>query len=765
MVVLSVYTSTLFRELRLPVINDSDYSLVLYKDLFGLTEDLELMLEVIDDKWRFKETNYYNVLKDGYRYDDCDLCNNDVLQIYTANRESLTVIVRNLAYSIAVFDKYDLSGHNEITIGKKQDMDICYDFSGLVSREHTVLYRTNEGWRICNKSPNGIYINSMLITGEKLLGFGDHISIIGLNLVFLGEILAIDNSQNNITINTNRMFLYVPQPVQKANDENIIFKDTRELLHRAPRNIIKVDKNPIEIEGVPAKTVAKKQSVLQTIGSSLTMTIPMLLCGILMIYTNKQSGRGGGAFMYTGIIMSVSSATLGIIWALVNISNQKKQEKKDTLHRFDAYSKYLIDVTGKIRQKYNSNMDALCTMYRSASDCTLLEVDSGLMWNRNYRHEDYLFYRLGLGDIPFQAPISVSKEKFSMTEDSLMDKPSMIRKNFQTLYNVPVGVDLNRHKIVGLIGGQDYSGSNQIIKLLATQIAANNCYTDVKMIFVYNKSLSHNLGKWDFAKWFPHVWSEDKKVRYVASDKQEASDVFYSLTKVLRQRDEVQDMKEGAIPNPYYIMFLINPEMMDGELISKYVYSSDERYGLSTVIVADSYANLPNSCEYIIENDSIFHGKYDVSQEKEEQVYIKFDDISDDALSRFSRKLSNIYVQETGTGGDIPSSISFFDMYKVNKLVELNVADRWRKNRTYENIKGLLGEKAGGAPSYLDVHEKYHGPHGLVAGTTGSGKSETLQTYMLSLAVNYSPDDIGFFIIDYKGGGMANLFNGLPHLI
>ena len=61
--------------------------------------------------------------------------------------------------------------------------------------------------------------------------------------------------------------------------------------------------------------------------------------------------------------------------------------------------------------------------------------------------------------------------------------------------------------------------------------------------------------------------------------------------------------------------------------------------------------------------------------------------------------------------------------------------------------------------------KKHHGPHGLVAGTTGSGKSETLQTYMLSLAVNYSPDDIGFFIIDYKGGGMANLFKGLPHMI
>lgn len=53
---------------------------------------------------------------------------------------------------------------------------------------------------------------------------------------------------------------------------------------------------------------------------------------------------------------------------------------------------------------------------------------------------------------------------------------------------------------------------------------------------------------------------------------------------------------------------------------------------------------------------------------------------------------------------------------------------------------------------------------GLLAGTTGSGKSETLQTLILSLAISYSPTEVAFFLIDYKGGGMANLFSGLPHL-
>ena len=68
----------------------------------------------------------------------------------------------------------------------------------------------------------------------------------------------------------------------------------------------------------------------------------------------------------------------------------------------------------------------------------------------------------------------------------------------------------------------------------------------------------------------------------------------------------------------------------------------------------------------------------------------------------------------------------------------------------------------------LNLHEKVHGPHGLIAGTTGSGKSEFIITYVLSLAACYPPDQVAFVLIDYKGGGLAGAFDNerfrLPHL-
>ena len=86
-------------------------------------------------------------------------------------------------------------------------------------------------------------------------------------------------------------------------------------------------------------------------------------------------------------------------------------------------------------------------------------------------------------------------------------------------------------------------------------------------------------------------------------------------------------------------------------------------------------------------------------------------------------------------------------------------------NETYKTMAVPLGVRGKDDVLSLNLHEKAHGPHGLIAGTTGSGKSEIIQSYILSLAVNFHPHEVAFLLIDYKGGGMANLFKDLKHLV
>ena len=136
-----------------------------------------------------------------------------------------------------------------------------------------------------------------------------------------------------------------------------------------------------------------------------------------------------------------------------------------------------------------------------------------------------------------------------------------------------------------------------------------------------------------------------------------------------------------------------------------------------------------------------------------------------------SQILGNIPVLPRFGDTELPTSISFLEMYKVGKIEQLNILNRWQTNNPVVSLKAPIGVNKTKDVFILDLHEKYHGPHGLIAGSTGSGKSEFIITYILSLAINYHPNEVQFVLIDYKGGGIAGAFENrqtavrLPHLV
>ena len=139
-------------------------------------------------------------------------------------------------------------------------------------------------------------------------------------------------------------------------------------------------------------------------------------------------------------------------------------------------------------------------------------------------------------------------------------------------------------------------------------------------------------------------------------------------------------------------------------------------------------------------------------------------------LDEVARNLANIPLEIESPDASLPDIVSFLQMYNIGKVEQLNTIDRWRNNNPTMSLQVPVGIDEHGELFNLDLHEKAHGPHGLIAGMTGSGKSEFIITYILSLAVNFHPDEIQFVLIDYKGGGLAGAFENketgmkLPHL-
>lgn len=761
---LSIYTENAHEEVLLPAINNADFQITLCAEKFEMSRPLSMDLEIVDGQWRFKKSNVFTVEKNGEMWQEKPFTEGDLLVIQFA-KTRFTVLVGGQSDSVGSMVKYDTARLGEIVIGKDPECDIRYSGKEVVSRKHVRIYFNNRSATLEDTSVNGVYLNGKRSRGRVDLRFGDIISIFGLKLVYLVDTVAVNISECGAEVGERvkdcQLQPVVPVLLEEGNKEEPEQERKDTLFHRSPRKIISLHTEPEEIEAPPQKQAGNRKPIWMVIGPSFTMTIPMLLGTGFMIVARSMSGTGSNAFMYVGLVTSISSAIIGIAWALINLHYSKKEEKEAELLRLQKYGEYLMECADRIRGKYEFNRNALLEMYPDARTCCDYWKNTQELWNRNRSHKDFLSCRLGLGDIPFQIPISIPKTKFTLSRDELSERPAEIKQTYATLMQVPINVDLFAHRVVGIVGRDRADIARGII----TQLAANNCYTDVRMAILGDGSTGVD---WSFMKWLPHVWNNDRSQRYVALTGSEVSGVCYELTQIFRSRsDEAESMSSSrqAVLPTQYVVLVESCALLESEPIAKYLYERPETIGVTTLLLANTFEDLPNSCDHIIESSETFAGMYSMAPNGETPIKIRFDYVSTRAAEELARRISDIRVAETGNGSNLPDSLTFMEMLGVNKLQELNVLDNWRKNRTYQTMQAMVGWKVGGQPCYLNIHEKHHGPHGLIAGTTGSGKSETLQTYILSLAINYSPLDVGFFIIDFKGGGMANLFDNLPHML
>ena len=485
-IVLSIHSPKAFKEFLLPAVNNTDYSIILDRDIFVLDRDVELYMEIIDNHWSFLPSDKYRIEDTVSKetYFNVDLKDNDLLTAVLSNGERISIMVDETDSSFNVFEKYDLNSINNITIGKSENNIIKYDTRKLISKEHAIIRKNGEQFVLEDRSANGVFVNSVRMVSNRQLEFGDCINIFGLQIVFLGKIIAINTHTENVTVNEDKLKKYEQPVYDKASSSGKNSKQ-KVLYHRSPRQIYKIDADSVEIESPPQPKQLNKKSIGMLIGPSMTMALPMLLgCG-LSIYSTKVSGHTSSAFMYTGLVTAVTSALIGVMWALINLNAEKKRNREEELHRFEAYGEYLIKCSNLIKEKYEKNINSLNNMYLSAEKCCIYDEKNPLLWNRNVNHKDFMQHRLGTGSMPFQVKVNIPKERFTLINDSLAEKPAMIQKSFQELHNVPICVDLDQHRMIGIVGGAKKRGAVDIMHSLVAQIAVSSCYTDVKMVFLY----------------------------------------------------------------------------------------------------------------------------------------------------------------------------------------------------------------------------------------------------------------------------------------
>lgn len=761
-----VYGDKRCRRFQLSKDKSNRCKIFLPKDDFELEETIFLELCNIAEEWYIRETTQYKLEKNQFFQLERQI--RDKLVLYRLNTDrKYSIVIRNTVICIqlvchksnwSVFEKFELK---ECQIIKEKNNIVVKQIN--VGRKNGIeILSQRDGW-ILNNIESEVYVNEVLIEKNRKLVYGDIIYFFNEMLVFLGEYLALEEMTDRITDYKNQNYLNRVILDDKVKDRNDALIIKKEKFHRAPRIMEELKDTTIQIESPPMLNIQKNRSVFMDIGSVINMMIPMLGMNLFLIYGTKMEQNQSGIYIYSGLFMAVLSAVCSIVWIFISRQYEQKEQERKIDKKKSDYKKYLSKKNAFVKKQYEITRKVMQSRYLRADgyvDNPLLQM---YLWNRNPYHKDFLMHRVGVGEIKFPVKIILPQEEISGEENLLWKEAEEMQKHYAFLHQVPILLDMEKYNQIGIIGEAE-NVRMALFRSIILQIAVSNCYTEVKVVCIYDKEKVGKSGQWDFCRWLPHIWNDDRQRRYIATSHTEARQLFYELFQTFKDRESEQDSDKSKKQLPHYILVITEYSFLEGEMFSKYITDKNANYGLTVIWITADRESLPNTCRLVLEVNKEFSGQYEIERHSQKREKVLFDYTEEEMADKLIRSISGVRVAEIEEKAGIPEKIDFLEMYGVEKIEDLEIEKRWERNKIFESARVLMGRKEGGESCYLDIHERYHGPHGLIAGTTGSGKSEVLQTFILSMAVNFSPEAVNFLLIDYKGEGMAGLFSELPHI-
>ncbi|ADZ85438.1 type VII secretion protein EssC [Cellulosilyticum lentocellum] len=522
------------------------------------------------------------------------------------------------------------------------------------------------------------------------------------------------------------------------------------IFSRPPRFLPELPKGEVEIPAPPSNQDKPEIGWL----SILLPPAVMIAGSVLMSMAMKSNS------FYIYITMATTAVTIFI--SILNATSQIKKYKKYIRTRKKKYLQLINDLKTEFTLAKEQQIVAMNEINPSPADCLdrLKSTDSKL-WERTPAHEDFLSVRMGIGSIPASLQPKYQKAGLLLEPDPLQEEPEKLGKAFEMVSDLPVCLEILKSELCGIAGSE--KEVRELLKVLALQIVTNHCYQDVKLVLLLKED---ELAEWEWIKYLPHVWDDDFRIRFMMCGSAIAHNTLGILFEQFKERENrVSKSDQGAYSFSQYVFVVSDSELLEEEAISKYLFSGHRHLGVSTIFTAERKEYLPMNCRSVVTLQGQV-GNY-ANKDNGIQVTFNVDAVNAEELEKASRYLAPVRLKKSSANFTLPKSITLLETMSAKRVEDVDVLNKWRANKTYNGMGVPIGARAGGELFNLDMqaYETSHGPHGLVAGTTGSGKSELLQSIIISLAINFHPHDVVFVLIDYKGGGMADVFKGMPHLV
>ncbi len=634
------------------------------------------------------------------------------------------------------FIPYYLEEHTDYSIGQDESSEICYK-NLLVSHLHAILHwcEQERKWEIISKGRNGTFVNGRRIQ-NTYLNNGDTIFIMGLYIIMGAGFVAINNVNKRVAINTPKI-----RRIKKTSDvliPNVPTEETElQLFDRQPRRQFPIKPEPISIDMPPTPLSGSRIPLMLRLGSPLLM--------------------GGRALMTGNYLMAMTSMVLPALTQGLTEKDRKEYEAK----RLKLYREYLEAKRTEIRIEKENEEKQLNENYPPVSAAVQFAVHGTRLWERRKTDEDFLSIRLGSGSVPMIAQKEYAPKRFELEPDELTEEMYALAEAPVLLDNAPVMLSLLRDYVVGVRG--NHASAIDLFHRIVLQTVSTHSYDEVKIIILADEV---DAACFDYIRYLPHCWSNDRSLRFFATSNSDVQQINKALSQEFDSTENNRakyDVKNGVS----FVVLALSKSLYHHFEPVHIALEAEEYAGLSVIAAFDG---LPKECSKIIDIQETFR-LVDFLHPEAEDIEFQLDPQDEDAVQVGLRKMMSTKLMVDSELFSLPGMITFLDMFGVGRVEHLSPIQRWSENNPVKSLAAPVGVGTDGSLFVLDLHEKRQGPHGLVAGMTGSGKSEFLITYILSMAVNYSPDEVAFVLIDYKGGGLADAFVDktrgvhLPHVV
>jgi S-DNA-T family DNA segregation ATPase FtsK/SpoIIIE len=456
---------------------------------------------------------------------------------------------------------------------------------------------------------------------------------------------------------------------------------------------------------------------------------------------------------------------VGIVaFAIVMIIGQRGAPRRQLRESRERYLDYIDHLRTQLRTTISQQKaDA---DWRHPPPERLLDLSRlhARRWERRIGDPDFLVLRAGTGDQPIATQLELTADEGPLNEFDpvCLDAVRQLRARYATLRDQPVCVDLREIGVLSIVG--DRATGRALAHALLAQLVTFHSPDDVRVAVVRADQQGR---EWDWVKWLPHnqhptVFDGDLPARLVALGVPALAGLVQS--DIEARLDALQRRRGQRAPGQRHLVVLVDGENLNSvfglEPPDTIVSLAD--LGIHVILLLGSRREEP---ERVDERVSVTDRRS--AQQERAGWTLHVDDVPDGLLPALARQLAPLRLVAEESDDQLTATVGLPEILGVPDPARLDPTRTWLSRPLRDFLRVPIGVGADGRTVLLDLKESAHGgmgPHGLIVGATGSGKSEMLRTLVSSLVIGHPPDRLALMLVDFKGGATFAAMSRLPHL-